>query len=143
MTDSVSEGAMHSASTTLPTLYERLGGAYSIATAVDRLIDNLHRNETLNSANAQVKEFHADKYKAGYKFMVTAWVIEVTGGPRCYPGRDMPSSHRHLGLTEYEFHVTAHEIRNTLYQLGVPRQETDELMGIIDRQRDAIVSKAN
>lgn len=119
-------------------LYERLGGAYSIATAVDRLIENLHRNETLNHANEKVKAFHTDAFKAGYKFMVTAWVIEVTGGPKCYPGRGMPESHHHLGLSQYEFDVTAHEIRNTLYQLGVPRQEVDEFMGIIEGYREKI-----
>lgn len=123
------------------TLYERLGGAYSIATAVDRLIENLHRNETLNHANEKVKAFHTDAFKAGYKFMVTAWVVEVTGGPKCYPGRGMPESHHHLGLSQYEFDVTAHEIRNTLYQLGVPRQEIDDFMGIIESYRDKIAAQ--
>ncbi|WP_043288728.1 group I truncated hemoglobin [Paraburkholderia oxyphila] len=125
------------------TLYERLGGAYGIATAVDRLIENLHRNETLNAANEKVKAFHTDAFKAGYKFMVTAWVIEFTGGPKCYPGRDMVTSHSHLGLTAYEFDVTTHEIKNTLYQLGAPSAEIEELMKIIYSQRDNIVTKAS
>jgi hypothetical protein len=81
---------------------ERLGGAYAIATAVDHLIDRLQTNATLNNRNQKVNEFHAEQYKAGYKFMVTAWCIEVTGGPKCYPGRDMFESHKHLGLTDYE-----------------------------------------
>lgn len=104
-------------SLTSTTLYERLGGAYSIATAVDHVIDNLHRNATLNAANEKVREFHVEKFKAGYKFMVTAWVIELTGGPKCYPGRVMLESHRHLGISEYEFDVTAHE--NSQYGLSV------------------------
>ena len=102
-----------------PTLYERLGGAYSIASAVDCLVDRLQTNATLNKANPKVDEFHTQKFKAGYKFMVTAWSIEACGGPKCYPGRDMFESHKDLGLTDYEFDVTAHEIRNTLYQVGV------------------------
>ena len=53
-------------------LYDRLGGAYSIASAVDILVDRLHSNATLNKANPKVDEFHTQKYKAGYKFMVTA-----------------------------------------------------------------------
>ncbi|OLT23172.1 globin [Pseudonocardia sp. CNS-139] len=120
-------------------LYERLGGAYAIATAADHLIDALHANATLNQANATVKDFHVEQYKAGYKFMVTAWAIEMTGGPKCYPGRDMVASHSHLGLSGYEFDVTAHEIRNTLYRLGVPRREVDEFMDIIAAQRASIV----
>lgn len=96
------------------TLYERLGGAYAIASAADYLVDHLHTNETLNKANKGVKDFHSDQYKAGYKFMVTAWSIEAAGGPKCYPGKDMFEAHKNLGLTDYEFDVTAHEIRNTL-----------------------------
>ena len=120
-------------------LYDRLGGAYAIATAVDRLIDNLHLNETLNQANEHVKKFHAEEFRAGYKFMVTAWSIEKSGGPACYPGRDMFEAHKHLGLTHYEFDVTAHEIRNTLYQVGVPRAEVEEFMEIIENFRDKVV----
>lgn len=128
---------------TTKTLYERLGGAYPIATAVDRLIENLHRNATLNNANSKVSDFHVETYKAGYKFMVTAWVIEITGGPKCYPGRAMLESHSHLGISDYEFDVTAHEIRNTLYQLGVPRQEIEEFMTVVEAQRVDIAAKAS
>lgn len=121
-------------------LYERLGGAYAIAAAADYLVERLHTNATLNNANQQVKDFHSEQYKAGYKFMVTAWSIEAAGGPKCYPGRDMFEAHKHLGLTDYEFDVTAHEIRNTLYQLGVPQQETNEFMDIIESYRSKVIA---
>lgn len=124
------------------TLYERLGGAYAIATAVDYLIDRLHTNATINSRNQKVNDFHTAQYRAGYKFMVTAWCIEATGGPKCYPGRNMLESHKHLGLTDYEFDVTAHEIRNTLYQLGVPPLEIGEFMDIIEAHRSHVLSRA-
>ena len=124
-----------------PTLYERLGGAYAIATAVDYLVDRLHTNATLNKANPKVDEFHTQKYKAGYKFMVTAWSIEAAGGPKCYPGKDMFAAHKDLGLTEYEFDVTAHEIRNTLYQIGVPQRETNEFMAIIESYRNKVIAR--
>lgn len=123
-------------------LYERLGGAYAIASAADYLVDRLHTNATLNKLNPKVKDFHTAQFKAGYKFMVTAWSIEAAGGPKCYPGRDMFESHKNLGLTNYEFDVTAHEIRNTLYQLGVPQQETNEFMAIIERYRSKVVGGA-
>ena len=121
------------------TLYDRLGGAYAIAGAVDQLVDRLHTNATLNKANKGVEDFHTDQYKAGYKFMVTAWSIEATGGPKCYPGRDMFESHKHLGLTNYDFDVTAHEIKNTLFQCGVPRTETEEFMDIIESYRSKVI----
>ncbi len=124
------------------TLYERLGGAYGIATAVDYLIDRLHTNATINNLNQKVHDFHTEQYKAGYKFMVTAWCVEATGGPKCYPGRDMFESHKQLGLTDYEFDVTAHEIRNTLYQLGAPQPEIGEFMDIVESYRGKVLSRA-
>ena len=72
--------------------------------------------------------------------MVTAWSNEAAGGPKCYPGRDMFEAHQHSGLTEYEFDVTAHVIRNTLYQLGVPQKETEEFMAIIVSYRDRVIA---
>ena len=119
-------------------LYKRLGGAYAIAGAVDYLIDRLHTNATLNMHKG-VEEFHAEQYKAGYKFMVTAWSIEKAGGPQCYFGSDMLEAHKHLKLSDYEFDVTAHEIRNTLYQLAVPKKEVEEFMDIIESYRGDVV----
>ncbi len=121
-------------------LYERLGGAYAIASAVDYLVDRLHTNATLN-ANPKVSAFHAPQHKAGYKFMVTAWSIEATGGPKCYPGRDMSAAHKDLGLTNYEFDVTSHEVRNTLFQLGVPKPEIDEFLNILESYRSKVVTR--
>lgn len=123
-----------------PTLFDRLGGTYAIATAVDHLIDRLHTNATLNR-NRKVDEFHTEKFKAGYKFLVTAWSIEKSGGPKCYPGRDMFEAHKDLGLSEFDFDVTAHEIRNTLYQVGVPQAETEEFMGIIEQYRSKVLTR--
>lgn len=74
------------------TLYERLGGSYAIASAVDYLVDRLHTNATLNKANAKVDDLHTAKYKAGYKFMVTARSIGATGGPN----RRVHGHHRKL-----------------------------------------------
>lgn len=56
-------------------------------------------------------------------------------------GRDLFTAHKDLGLTNYEFDVTAHEIRNTLYQMGVPRKETNEFMDIIESTRSKAVSQ--
>ena len=73
-------------------LYDRRGGFYGIAGAVDVLVDRLYDNVTANN-NPHVAAFHAKKGHAGFKFLVTAWSIEQTVGPKCYPGRDMRESH--------------------------------------------------
>ncbi len=119
-------------------LYERLGGTYGIAGAVDVLVDRLYDNVSANR-NAHVQAFHAEKGHAGFKFLVTAWSIEQAGGPSCYPGRDMRESHAHLFVSEEEFDIVATEIAATLYHVGVPQPEHREFMDIIESYRSMVV----
>jgi len=51
-----------------PSLYDRLGGVYSIATVVDDLIDRLMVDPRLN-ANPLVAEAHHRVPPAGFKFL--------------------------------------------------------------------------
>jgi len=119
-------------------LYERLGGLYGIAGAVDVLADRLYDNVSANR-NPHVQAFHDQKGHAGFTFLVTAWSIEQTGGPACYPGRDMREWHAHLYVSETEFDIVATEIAATLFHVGVPQPEHGEFMDIIERFRAMVV----
>lgn len=120
-------------------LFERLGGFYGIAGAVDILVDRLYENDAANE-NPAVREFHENYGKAGFKYLVTAWSVEYSGGPEVYPGRGMEEAHEELEVTEREFDVVRTEIKATLYYVGVPEQEMKEFMEIIDRFRDEVVA---
>jgi hemoglobin len=54
-------------------LYERLGGVYSIATVVDDFIDRIMVDPRLN-ANPLVAEAHHRVPPAGFKYLVTEMV---------------------------------------------------------------------
>jgi hemoglobin len=120
-------------------LFERLGGVYGIAGAVDDLVDRLYENDVANQ-NPAVQEFHETHGNPGFKYLVTAWSIEKAGGPEVYHGRDMTDAHEELEVTEREFDVVRTEIKTTLDQVGVPEQETKEFMEIIDNYRDEVVA---
>ena len=119
-------------------LFERLGGIYGIAGAVDVLADRLYDNRSANQ-NEAVKNFHDKQGQPGFKFLVTAWSIEQCGGPKCYPGRDMRESHAHLKVGEREFDIVATEISATLSHVGVPAREHKEFMDIIESYRSMVV----
>ncbi len=122
-----------------PSLYDRLGGTYGNAGAVDVLADRLYDNASANQ-NPHVAAFHSQQGHAGFKFLVTAWSIEQTGGPACYPGRDMRESHAQLSVSEFD--IVAAEIAATLYQVAVPPQEHKEFMAIIENYRALVVGPA-
>ncbi|GAA4876889.1 group I truncated hemoglobin [Actinomycetospora straminea] len=123
-------------------LYERLGGVYGIAGAVDVLVDRLFANAAVN-ANEAVHAHHGNPANApGYKFLVTAWSIEAAGGPQCYFGEDMVRAHDELRIDQKGFDAVSMEIAATLSFLGVPDAEHREFMDIIESYRPQVVQAA-
>src|SRR5215469_1497565 len=85
-----------------PSLYERLGGVYSIASVVDDFIDRIMVDPRLN-ANPRVDEAHHRVPPPGFKYLVTEMVCWATRGPQKYTGRTMKDSHQHLMITAAEW----------------------------------------
>jgi hemoglobin len=119
-------------------LYDRLGGVYSIATVVDDLIDRVMPDPRLNS-NPAVDEAHHRVSPAGFKFLVTEMVCEAAGGPQQYSGRTMGDSHRHLGITEEEWAAFMDDLHECLALFTVPSPEQSELVAIVESTKEAIV----
>jgi len=121
-----------------PSLYERLGGVYSIATVVDDLIDRVMGDARLN-ANPLVDEAHHRVSPAGFKYYVTEMVCEAAGGPQKYSGRSMRDSHQDLRITAGEWEAFLDDLQQALDKFGVPQAEQAELKAIVASTRADIV----
>ena len=121
-----------------PSLYERLGGVYSIATVVDDFIDRVMSDPRLN-ANPRVDEAHHRVSPAGFKYYVTEMVCGATGGPQRYTGRTMKDSHQALMITADEWQAFLDDFQQTMDKFGVPQTEQGELKAIVDSTRADIV----
>jgi hemoglobin len=121
-----------------PSLYDRLGGVYNIATVVDDLIDRVMSDARLN-ANPRVDEAHHRVSAAGFKYFVTELACEAAGGPQKYTGRPMGDSHRHLMITEEEWNAFMDDTYQALDKFKVPDRERQELIAIIGSTKEAIV----
>jgi len=121
-----------------PSLYDRLGGVYNIATVVDDLIDRIMVDPRLN-ANPSVDEAHHRVSAAGFKYLVTELVCSAAGGPQTYTGRSMGDSHRHLMITGSEWQSFMDDFQQTLDKFAVPQPEQRELVAIVESTREAIV----
>src|ERR671925_1468825 len=125
-----------------PTLYERLGGVYSIATVVDDFIDRVMSDARLN-ANPAVDEAHHKVPPAGFKYLATEMVCWATGGPQKYTGRSMADSHRHLNITPREWDAFMDDFQQTVDHFKVPVAEQAELKAIVQSTYgDIVVAKA-
>ena len=123
-----------------PTLYERLGGVYPIATVVDDFIDRIMVDPRLN-ANPRVDEAHHRVPPPGFKYLVTEMVCWATGGPQKYTGRSMYESHKDMKITGGEWDAFMDDFQQTLDKFSVPAQEQAELKAIVDSTRADIVVK--
>jgi len=121
-----------------PSLYDRLGGLYNIATVVDDLIDRVMADARLN-ANPHVDEAHHRVSPAGFKYYVTELVCQTSGGPQQYSGRSMGDSHRHLMITDDEWDAFMDDLQQTFDRFGVPEPEQDELKAIVQGTKESIV----
>ncbi len=123
---------------TQPSLYERLGGIYSIATVVDDLIDRVMNDPRLN-ANPLVNEAHHKVPPAGFKYLVTEMVGWASGGPQKYTGRPMRESHEHLNITPKEWEAFMDDLQQALDKFSVPATEQAELKAIVNSTYGDIV----
>lgn len=119
-------------------LYDRLGGVYSIAAVVDDLVERVMVDPKLN-ANPLVDEAHHRVPPAGFKYLVTEMVCWATGGPQKYTGKSMAESHRHLKITSGEWDAFLNDVQQTLVKFNVPAGEQAELKAIVDSTRADIV----
>ena len=124
-----------------PSLYDRLGGVYSIATVVEDLIDRVMVDPRLN-ANPLVDEAHHRVPPAGFKYLVTEMLCWAAGGPQQYTGRDMETSHRDLAISASEWEAFIEDLQATLNKFTVPLGEQAEVKALIESTRAAIVVPA-
>ncbi|PYV71162.1 MAG: group 1 truncated hemoglobin [Acidobacteria bacterium] len=122
-----------------PSLYDRLGGVYSIATVVDDFIDRVMTDPRLNT-NPLVDEAHHRVPPAGFKYLVTEMVCWATGGPQKYTGKSMAESHSHLKITGTEWEAFLDDFQQTLDKFAVPAIEQEELKVIVNSTRADIVA---
>ena len=120
-------------------LYDRLGGAYSIAVVVDDFIDRIMSDSRLN-ANPRVDEAHHRVSPQGFKYYVTEQVCWAAGGPQTYSGRSMADLHRELLISNSEWDAFMDDFDQTLTKFDVPERERGELDAIIESTKGDIVT---
>jgi hemoglobin len=120
-------------------LYERLGGVYSIAVVVDDFIDRIMVDPRLN-ANPRVDEAHHRVSAQGFKYYVTEQVCWAAGGPQTYSGRSMADTHRELLISSQEWEAFMDDFHQTLAKFDLPERERGELVAIVESTKDDIVT---
>ena len=120
-------------------LYDRLGGVFSIAAVIDHFSDAVVKNDTSGqgSDNPELRKWHTQDLGRlpGLTFMRTLWVCDVAGGPYKFtatkPGATLlglEEAHRELHITSEEFDAVAGELGRSLDFFKVPEREKGEVL---------------
>ena len=136
---------------TQDSLYERLGGVFSIAAVVDHFSDAVVQNPIVGqqSQNPALREWHTNNLGRlpGLKFMRTLWVCNVAGGPFDYtatrPGSTpvgLEVAHRELKISPAQFDEVAAELGRTLAVFKVPTEERAEVLGAFSAHKGEVTA---
>jgi hemoglobin len=123
-----------------PSLYNRLGGIFSIAAAIDYFSEEIIKDPVAGaqSSNPQFRAWSTQELARlpGLKFMRTLWVADVAGGPFDFsatrPGKThlgLEEAHRKLRISPEEFDAVGAILARTLDHFGVPDREKSEVLG--------------
>jgi len=119
-------------------LYSRLGGHKAIATFAHDIFGRV-------LADPLLSRFWAHRSTIGIlreEQLFIAYLSSVSGGPAKYPGRDMKSAHRGLGISPADWEAFRGHLRATLESLAVAPRERQEITDFAQGLRSEIVSDA-
>jgi hemoglobin len=121
----------------MTTLYERLGGAPAMETAVDIFYRKVLTDDRISRFFEDVDmERQAAKQKA--------FLTMVTGGPANYTGQDMRQGHAHLvaqGLNDDHFDAVVELLAGTLAELGANAADIAEVGALANSVRDDVLNR--
>lgn len=119
------------------TLFERLGGANAVNTAVDIFYRKVLSDDRVNYFFDGVDMEKQIQKQKGFLTM-------VFGGPSHYTGKDMREGHRHLikkGLNDSHVDIIIEHLGGTLKELGVKNEDIQEVAAIANSVRDDVLDR--
>src|SRR5215216_2493709 len=113
--------SMLSASPSVVSLYERLGGSENIEAVVADFYQRILSDPTLKPIFANIEMDHLRRHQVRF-------ISYALGGPNQYSGRSMRRAHEGLGISEDQFDAVAGHLVDALATYGVPAELTDEVI---------------
>jgi hemoglobin len=115
-----------------PSLYDRLGGEDMISALIPAFYVRVLADPELGPffAHTELEKLHA---------MQREFFVMATGGPIQYSGRPLAHTHHGRGITRHHFSSFTNHLIETLLDMGVTQEETDEVIDRINATTNEIV----
>jgi hemoglobin len=119
------------------TLFDAMGGAPVLHTAMDRFVDIVLADDRINFTFA---ETDLDKFKG----LLYEQLCQLSGGPCNYSGRDMQTAHAKLAIDDAQFNALAEDLYLALGKAGVSYRQQNRLMALLaPMRRDISKGRSN
>jgi hemoglobin len=115
-------------------LFEVLGQEVGIRTAVDAFYERV-------LADQELVPYFANSDTVSLRGHMTKLLMQVSGGPQSYSGRELAESHQPLNISPEHFERVAGHLADALDSLGVDAGVRDQVVGVIASHRDDVVSQ--
>jgi hemoglobin len=115
------------------TIYEQLGQENGIRTAVDDFYQRV-------VADPELKGYFDGVDMARLRSHQALLLIQVTGGPARYEGRDLATAHQGLGITSADYERVVGHLAATLSGMGVAPAVIGDVAAALDGYRSDIVT---
>jgi len=112
----------------MSSLYERLGGAGSIATLVDDIIEAHMHNPTIKSHFLPFREKPKELDQA--KAHLRDFLGMGSGGPEQYKGRTMPEAHKGMNINAAEYLAAVDDIMAVMDRHGMDEETKKDVLAI-------------
>ena len=109
-------------------LYQRLGEAKGISALVDDIVEAHLTNPLIKARFLPVKDNPA--HFAEVKQHLINFLASGSGGPEKYSGRDMPSAHRGMNISEAEYMAAIDDILNAMDKHGIDEETKKDVLAI-------------
>jgi hemoglobin len=116
-----------------PTLFERLKGQDGIATVVQTFYTRVLADPQLAHYFEHVAMWRLQRH-------MVAFLIQATGGPVAYQGRDLATAHAGKAITGRDFDRVARHLVEALTALGVAAGDVDEVVAAIGPLKQHVVT---
>jgi hemoglobin len=116
-----------------PTLFERLRGEDGISHVVQAFYVRVLGDPQLSHYFESVPMWRMQRH-------MVAFLVQATGGPARYDGRDMSVAHAGLDITSRDFDRVARHLVETLVGSGVAAADVDEVLSTIGPLKQHVVS---
>lgn len=115
------------------TLFERLGGATGIASLVDDVMDAHMVNPIVKTRFENIKDLdHAKK-------MAREFFSAGSGGPVAYTGKDMPTAHKGMNISEQEYLAAMDDIVGAMEKHALGEDTRKDVIAILYSLKNHII----